>query len=137
MKLTEEQLVVLKNNLHERITYQETYNEVYDHILTALENTDDNVPLAQALDNIMQNDFGGFKGLQVIEKKRRWMVARQMAKKQLWYFLDHLKFPLLPITLIIFAALYYLMFWQAEGYCRYFLKQSIDGHTLLHRSPDR
>ena len=109
MKLTEDQLVVLKNNLKEGVTYRETYEEVYDHLLTALENSDNSLPLAKTLNNIMQNDFGGFKGLQVIEKKRRWMVARQMAKKQLWYFLDHLKFPLLPITLIIFAALYYLV----------------------------
>lgn len=109
MKLTEEQLVVLQDTLNEGVTYRETYEEVYDHLLTALEHSDNSLSLPKTLNNIMQSDFGGFKGLRSIEKKRRWMVGRQMAKKQFWYFIDHLKFPLLPITLIIFVALYYLV----------------------------
>ena len=109
MKLTAEQLKTLQDTLKEGVTYRETYEEVYDHILTALEHRDNSLSLAKTLNNIMQSDFGGFKGLRSIEKKRRWTVGKQMAKKQLWYFLDHLKFPLLPITLIIFAALYYLV----------------------------
>lgn len=107
MKLTKEQLVTLQDTLKARITYRETYEEVYDHVLEALENTDSKIPLTIALNNILQHDFGGIKGVKALEKKRRWMVGKQMAKKQLWYFIDHLKFPLLPITVIIYASLYY------------------------------
>jgi hypothetical protein len=107
MKLTEDQLIILQDTLNERIKYKETYDEVYDHVLTALEQVDSNIPLGQAINTIMLNDFGGFKGLKKIERRRWWMVILQMAKKQLWYLIDYLKFPLLPTTLIIYALIYY------------------------------
>jgi hypothetical protein len=109
MKLTPEQLQVLQDTLKERITYKETYEEVYDHVLTALEQVDANIPLGQAINTIMLNDFGGFKGLKKIERKRRWMVARQIVKNQLAYFIDNFKFPLLPLTAIIYAFVYYFV----------------------------
>jgi hypothetical protein len=84
MTLTEEQLIVLQDTLDYHIKYNETYDEVYDHVLTALEQVDSNIPLGQAINTIMLNDFGGFKGLRKIESERRWMVIRQMVGKQLF-----------------------------------------------------
>ena len=107
MKLTEDQLVVLKNMLEDRINYRETYEEVYDHVLTALEQVDADITLGQAINTIMLNDFGGFKGLKKIERKRRWMVGRQIAKNQLIYFIDNFKLPFLPLTVIIYTLMYY------------------------------
>ena len=109
MTLTEEQLVVLQDTLKDRITYKETYEEVYDHVLTALEQVDSHVQLGQAISNIMLNDFGGFKGLKKIERKRRWMVTRQIVKDQLGYFINNFKFPLLPLTAIIYVFVYYFV----------------------------
>ncbi len=109
MKLTEEQLSILRNTICEEITYRETYDEVYDHVLTALDNTDDNIPLGEAVNTIMLNDFGGFKGLRALEQQRRWMVGRQMINKQLGYLINHFKFPLLPVTLIIYAIIHYCL----------------------------
>lgn len=113
MKLTEEQLVLLTETLNDRLKYSETYDEVYDHVLTALEDVDDSIPLGEAVNTIMLNDFGGFKGLRKIENERRWTVARQMISKQLLFFADYLKFPLLPLTILLYVILYYCMVrWQ-------------------------
>lgn len=107
MTLSEEQLIVLQDTLDDRIKYNETFDEVYDHVLTALEHVDNNVSLGQAINTIMLNDFGGFKGLRKIERKRWWTVARQMVGKQLWFFIDCLKFPLLPAIAIFSVIIYY------------------------------
>jgi hypothetical protein len=109
MKLTEQQLLILQDTLKERITYKETYDEVYDHTLSALENSDDTFPLVTKLERIMHNDFGGVKGLRTLERKRRWLVARQMIGQQWVYFLDNFRLPLLPLTLTIFAGVYYII----------------------------
>lgn len=107
MKLTEEQLVVLQDTLKEGVTYRETYEEVYDHLLTALEHSDNSLSLAKTLNNIMQNDFGGFKGLRSIERKRRWMVGKQMFAKLGHNLSLFLVSPLLAITCIVFCLAYY------------------------------
>lgn len=107
MKLTAEQLNTLQDTLRDRITYRETYEEVYDHVLTALEQIDSKIPLSQAINTIMLTDFGGFAGLRLIERKRRWMIAKQMLNKQFLYFINYFKFPFLPITVIIYALIYY------------------------------
>ncbi len=113
MNLTEKQLALLQETLSDRLKYSETYDEVYDHVLTALEDIDDSIPLGGAVNTIMLNDFGGFKGLRKIENERRWTVAHQMISKQLLFFADYLKFPLLPIAIILYAILYYIMSkWQ-------------------------
>ncbi len=109
MKLTEDQLVLLQETLNDRLQYIETYDEVYDHVLTALEDVDDNIPLGEAVNTVMLNDFGGFKGLKKIESERRWTVTRHVAKNQLGYFIDNFKFPLLPLTGIIYALMYYVV----------------------------
>ena len=109
MKLTAEQLVVLQDTLKERIKYRETYEEVYDHVLTALEQVDTHIPLGQAINTIMLNDFGGFKGLKKIERKQRWMVVGQIANEQLRYFMNNFRVSLLPLTAIIYAFVYYFV----------------------------
>ena len=107
MKPTQQQLSVLQDILRKQITYRETYEEVYDHVLTALTQYDDNIPLMQTVNNILFKDFGGFAGLRLMERKRRWLIARQMINKQFWYFSKHFKFPLLPLILLIFCFFFY------------------------------
>ncbi len=107
MKLTSEQLVILQDSLRERIVYEETYQEVYDHVLTALEHTEDSVPLAQALDNIMRNEFGGIRGLRAIERKQNWSVAREIINSQLSYFMDNFQPRFIAITVCIYAVVYF------------------------------
>ena len=89
MKLTEDQLQVLQIILSGYVKYKETYEEVYDHVLTALENSDNIKPLDEAINIILLNDFGGFAGLRLLERKRRWAVARQVLAKQGHYLINH------------------------------------------------
>ena len=121
MKLTDEQLQVLQIVLSGYVKYKETYEEVYDHVLTALENSDHSKPLDEAINTILLNDFGGFAGLRLIERKCRWAVARQVLAKQGNYLINHFKLPLLPVTIAIYALIYYLIAYFNLGFNRLLL----------------
>jgi hypothetical protein len=103
------------------VKYKETYEEVYDHVLTALENSDNSKPLDEAINTILLNDFGGFAGLRLIERKRRWAVARQVLAKQGQYLINHFKLPLLAVTVTIYVLVYYLIANFNFGFSRLFL----------------
>jgi hypothetical protein len=109
MKLTDEQLQVLQIVLSGYVKYKETYEEVYDHVLTALENSDNSKPLEEAINIILLNDFGGFAGLRLLERKRRWAAERQVLAKQGHYLINYFKWPLLPVTIAIYWLIYYLI----------------------------
>ncbi len=126
MKITEEQLQVLKITLSGYVKYKEAYEEVYDHVLTALENGDNTKPLDETINTILLNDFGGLAGLRLIERKRRWAVTLQVLAKQGSYLINHFKWPLLPVTLIIYALIYYLITNFNFGFNRlYFLLATV------------
>ncbi|MGF7079911.1 hypothetical protein [Mucilaginibacter sp. UYCu711] len=69
MKPNQEQQNFIKAQL-QSITYvQETYEELYDHVLTALEGVPDDAPFFDAVNNIIENDLGGAKAIKSIEAK--------------------------------------------------------------------
>lgn len=126
MKLTEEQLQVLQIILSGYVKYKETYEEVYDHVLTDLENGYYSKPFDEAINTIVLNDFGGSAGLRLMERKRRWAVARQVLAKQGRYLINHFKWPLLPVTITIYALIYYLITNFNFGFNRlYFLVATV------------
>jgi len=67
MKLTEQQDIYLKEYLRKALKYRETYNEVYDHMLTALTNKTGDAPFEQIVDEIIRYDFGGRDSLAMLE----------------------------------------------------------------------
>ena len=106
MKPSLQQEENLRTYLRKELRYRETYEEVYDHILTALEQKPDNVPFQDLVNQIIKDDFGGGKGLLEMEKRCHQMVTDEMVGLQLNYFKSNFKFPNLVYTLILFLTIY-------------------------------
>jgi hypothetical protein len=64
-----EQQEFIKDKLLGRFKCRETYEELYDHVLTALETVPDDIPFFDAVNNIIENDLGGAKAIKSIEIK--------------------------------------------------------------------
>jgi len=110
MIITLEQKEELKLILSEYTKYQETYSEVYDHVLSALEEQKDTLDtsFAQKVHEVLDADFGGLAQLPVMEKKRACLINNQVAKKQLNFAADFFKLPFVLYTLIAAVAIYQL-----------------------------
>ncbi len=70
MKLDARQDELLKHYLRKVFLYRETYEEVYDHMISALEERPYTVSFQYAVNDIIRRDFGGHNNLSVIAKKR-------------------------------------------------------------------
>jgi len=108
MKPNPEQKLWLKNYLRKVMVYRETYEEVYDHMLLAIENHPEQQYFATTVLDILDNDFGGSNGLLALEENCRQTVEAT-AQAQ---FRDNFKrwfvSPLLVVTAAMFMGLFYL-----------------------------
>ncbi len=108
MTPTPEEKQWLKDYLYQTMQYMETYEEVYDHMLLAIENAPEQEFFESVVLNIIKNDFGGNNGLLELEKDCR-QATEATAKMQ---FLDNFKqwfmSPLAVITAAIVISLFYL-----------------------------
>jgi hypothetical protein len=79
MKLTTEQLAEIRLYIFEAPRYRETYYEIYDHIVNALEQADEpfNMDLVK---QIVQEDFGGFQNIIHQEDVYRKSVTSKYAR---------------------------------------------------------
>ncbi len=110
MKPTSEQKQWLKDYLHKVMTYRETYEEVYDHMLLSIENHPAKEYFATVVVDIVENDFGGIDGLAELEEN-----CRQAVEANTWaqYRLDFNRWftsPLAIVTCMVFAFLFYMQF---------------------------
>ncbi len=108
MKPTPDQKLWLKDYLFKVMQYRETYEEVYDHMLLAIEKYPEQQYFISTVLDILNNDFGGTNGLLDLEEKCRQTVE-STAKNQ---FRDNFKrwlmTPLVIVTAVLFAGLFYL-----------------------------
>jgi len=109
MKPTLQQTRLLKKYLRDTLNYRETYEEIYDHILTALEHNAAYPSFEEAVNNIIKNDFGGLKGLVKIEKQHYSAVVNEVIKQQWHNFITNFKFPEIVYSLLLFCCIYYGM----------------------------
>jgi hypothetical protein len=107
MKLTAEQqdnISVLVNN---EVKYQETYLEMYDHVLSALEARDTIPDLQRAYREVLEEDFGGHGGLMELEYMQNRMLREEMEEKRDLYFAEFFKWPGIFIPVTIAVICYY------------------------------
>ncbi|MEO6521509.1 MAG: hypothetical protein ABIN91_07525 [Mucilaginibacter sp.] len=76
MKLTAEQQANISVLVSNEVSYYETYQEVYDHMLTALEAKDSIRDLQKAYRDTLEEDFGGHKGIEILEGRQRLLIWR-------------------------------------------------------------
>ncbi len=107
MKPTLQQEENLRTYLADILKYRETIDEVYDHVLTAVEEKSENVRFQDAVNQVLNDDFGGNKGLVKTERQRlrdaTWEGFVQISK----YIKSDFEYPNIFYTLLIFAISYY------------------------------
>jgi len=108
MKPTTAEQEFLKKHLRKNVMFRETYIEFYDHILSALEAKPGNVSFQDAVENIIKEDFGGYEGIDTIEKRYKKAVFKEIQKKYWEYVVAYFKFPQVRGTAILILLLYWV-----------------------------
>ncbi|WP_448703020.1 hypothetical protein ACFGVR_11770 [Mucilaginibacter sp. AW1-3] len=109
MKLNEEQLADLQRELNYAVKYRETYDELYDHVLTGIE-AYDGQPADPTLmaKQIIKNEFGGYEALKRMEEDRVKLVNRAMRKKHGQNMREFFNFPMAVLTIAVTVAAYFI-----------------------------
>jgi hypothetical protein len=84
MIVSQQQRKNLFTYLDDIFTYREPLTEVYDHVLTAAENYEGELPYQELITHIIQYEFGGSQKLVELEKSYK-KTAVDTLEKQLWY----------------------------------------------------
>lgn len=106
MKPDAKQMKVLQDYLQKTMNYRESYEEVYDHIISALETLPQDADFEEAINTIIKNDFGGHDNLLKIEQSIKTAMIAE-AKRAYWACLkDILSFPSICYPLILGIILY-------------------------------
>lgn len=93
MKPDSRQIKILQDYLHKTLTYRESYEEIYDHILSALEHQPADISFQDAINVIIINDFGGHRNLLKVEKAHKDALVNDMYKKYRSYLVSYFKVP--------------------------------------------
>ncbi|MES2484543.1 MAG: hypothetical protein V4581_01145 [Bacteroidota bacterium] len=109
MKPNAKQITTIEDILGSVTRYRETYEELYDHILSALENVPDETPFVDALYNIVEYQLGGKRGISKIERKYRKAALKEIAKKYLGYFGGYVVSPYVLVAAVLTWGLYLLI----------------------------
>jgi len=80
MKPNDEQVIAIRQYLDKHLKYKETEDELFDHIVTALEHAPVELSLGEAMNHIIK-DIGGLKGIAKIEKTAKITAIRTMLTK--------------------------------------------------------
>jgi hypothetical protein len=106
MKPTLQQIELLKKYLRNTLDYRETYEEIYDHIISAVEGNMTNESFEMVVNKIINSDFGGAKGLVKIEKQYYNLAVDEVISRQWHNFISNLKFPQVLYSLLLFGCIY-------------------------------
>lgn len=107
MKPTLQQEEILKAYLSDTLKYRETIDEVYDHILSAVEIRSENVSFQDAVNQVLSNDFGGGEGLVKMEKQHLLDASWEGYVKMSRSLKSNFRFPNVLYTLIFFYIINY------------------------------
>lgn len=114
MKPTKEEIKYLNEFLDMELVYRETYDEMQDHLLSALQQYPDNVDFETALHEIIDTQFGGAAGLRAIDRQYQKHGVIEMRKRYLNHILNMFRFPsviyLAIVSLAGYALFNYLSF---------------------------
>jgi hypothetical protein len=111
MKLDKTEKAWVSKLVYDSVKYNETYHEVLDHVISSLELEEDTkITFHQKLNQIWDDDFGGYENLSVLEKEREKAVKKQIGIRQRQLFLGYFKLPLLLTTVVLGLGFYFLSF---------------------------
>ena len=102
MELTQEQKIEISDYIVTVPKYRETYNELYDHILNALEDSEASFSIEEVL-NVVNNDFGGFHEIVYQEKIYEKEVSNKYSKQFRQEMVNTFKWPAIFSNLGVLA----------------------------------
>jgi hypothetical protein len=146
-----EQQEFIKGKLLGRFKCRETYEELYDHVLTALEGVSDDAPFFDAVNNIIENDLGGAKAIKSIEAKYFKIAIKESIADYFRCFRECLTsfliLPIIALTTIYYWLMQYEWFNAVIGQCItqfiFFIPASIilanklNAHTIVGWGPPK
>ncbi len=107
MKPTQQQQDFIKERLKSMTYVQETYEELYDHVLTALEDVLEDVSFMDEVQRIIQDDFGGKRGIRSMQRRFIRIAIKDFLGA---YFLTFSQsFKSVSILLVIAATIVYCL----------------------------
>ncbi|MES2484544.1 MAG: hypothetical protein V4581_01150 [Bacteroidota bacterium] len=109
MKPNAEQQQFIVKRLRDTLTVRETYNEVYDHILCALEEMPDEIPFDAAMQQIWEHDLGGKKGIRAMQTRYNRAMVKEFISNYFFYFLQTLKSYYLLLVALLTIGFYALV----------------------------
>nr|MBC7613245.1 hypothetical protein [Pseudopedobacter sp.] len=122
MKPNQNEKAWLDKLVYQNVKYNETYYEVIDHVISALENEkDENITFHQKLNQIWDEDFGGYENLPFLEKQREKEVNKQIAKRRLEIFKSYFKLPLIIGTFTFSIAFYFVSYYFFSNTTLFFI----------------
>lgn len=107
MKVIEQEQQDIKKVLWHNIKYRETIDEVYDHILSTIEELPEGGDAGVIARNIINNEFGGWDGLKASEQERLKAVRKYIGGRLWLYIKNWFSFPLILLTVLTAIGVYY------------------------------
>ncbi|RZK42050.1 MAG: hypothetical protein EOO90_09050 [Pedobacter sp.] len=104
MELNTEQKREVRDYVSSKTCYRETYNEVYDHVLNSLKDNHTSCD-NDTLEQILNDDFGGVKGIALQEKNHQKALGKKYMKHFRERFFETAKWEGIPI--LLFSLMYY------------------------------
>lgn len=109
MKPTAQQNQLLKRYLRRSLKYRETYEEAYDHIMSAVECMPPGTNFETEVNRVICEDFGGYEELAEMENKAKRVAIINGLKKYFNYFGSYLKWPVLLSTIAGAVGVYFVL----------------------------
>lgn len=107
MTPTPEEKQWLRDYLYQALTYRETFDEVYDHILVALEHKEAQPFFETTVYQIIDEDFGGSINMLNMEVECQITTSSEV-KSQYWNIMaSWFTSPLIAYTIAIFSVLFF------------------------------
>ena len=107
MKPSLQQEDILRKYLSGILKYKETIDEGYDHVMSAVEDKSENTTFQNAVNEILNEDFGGGKGLVKIEKQHLKNAIWEAVVQLIRNVKANILFPNIFATIILYMAVYY------------------------------
>lgn len=109
MTITADQVKELTSYLASILKYQETVDEIADHILSSLDAVPSDVSFSIAVRSIINSDFSSPEGLVLMEKQSQELVSKNLNNTLFSLFSLYTKFPKLLHVIALLSIFYYAL----------------------------
>lgn len=107
MNITPQQQEDIRSVIWHNTKYRETFNEVYDHVLTAIEELSTEVNPNAMASKIIKDEFGDWDGIKATEEQRLKIIRKDILHKLWAYVKDWFSLPLIILTILAAVSVYY------------------------------